>query len=86
MDSYGAEDVSGDLSIKVPNSGSAGVDAESVLTEAGAVARQRVAISGDLAIRLVTALEALVDEQRLTNALLKQEFRSGLTIHDLRRP
>lgn len=75
-----------DASVKVPNSGSVGVDAEAVVTEAGPVDRQRVALSGEIANRIVIALEALVDEQRLTNALLKQEFRSDLTLESVRRP
>jgi hypothetical protein len=74
-----------DTSVAVPNSGSAAIDAEVVRTEAGPVDRQRVSISGDLATRIVDALEALVAEQRLTNALLKKEFRSDLTLKDLGR-
>lgn len=74
-----------DAAVKVPNSGTATVDAESLVTEAGAVNRQRVAISGDVANKIVRTLQALLDEQRLTNALLKEEFRSDLTLESVRR-
>lgn len=78
--------MSADTSVAVPDTGSAKIDAEAIRTEAGAVDRQRVSIAGDLATRLVIALEDLVLEQRLTNALLKEEFRSDLTLSGIRRP
>lgn len=58
------------------------VDAEAVNTDAGAIHRQRVAITGDLMVRLVDLMEELVLQQKLTNLLLTEEFRSSITIRD----